>query len=96
MPGKAWGGACNYNLSHDQLHVSSVDQQYSTQSLILTKLGLGKQDIAGIGFATCNKAALFTVISVSESSDNPKQRQQRKTNLGAEKYFRLCFQVHSC
>ena len=25
-PGSAWGGACGYKLSHDQL--SSVDQQY--------------------------------------------------------------------
>ena len=26
-PGNAWGGACGYNLSHDQL--SSVDQHYT-------------------------------------------------------------------
>ena len=26
-PGSAWGGACGYNLSHDQL--SSVDQHYT-------------------------------------------------------------------
>ena len=56
-PGSAWGGACGYNLSHDQL--SSVDQQYTidsrenlvsmnTQTVILTKLGLGKRDIADI------------------------------------------------
>ena len=42
-PGSAWGGACGYNLSHDQL--SSVDQQYKT--VILTKLGWASE-IAGI------------------------------------------------
>ena len=43
-PGSAWGGACGYNLSHDQL--SSIDQQNTNCDL--TKLGLGKRDIAGI------------------------------------------------
>ena len=36
-PGSAWGGACGYNLSHDQL--SLVDQQYTNCDPYKARLG---------------------------------------------------------
>ena len=36
-PGSTWGGACGYNLSHDQL--SSVDQQYTNCDPYKARLG---------------------------------------------------------